>query len=42
MKKIILFGFLFLIIISIFQYNVFAKYDIEKSYIVAKIQIENE
>ena len=42
MKKIILLGIVFLISISIFQNKVFAKYNIEKSYVVAKIQIDKE
>lgn len=42
MKKIILFQIAFLIIISIFQSKVYAKYEIEESYIIAKIQINKE
>ena len=42
MKKVILLGIVFLVSISIFQNKVFAKYDIEESYLVAKIQIDKE
>lgn len=42
MKKVILFEIAFFISILIFQTTAFAKYDIEKSYIVGKIQINKE